>query len=508
MTPVGNRWICWLMPILACQAGCLNVHPKTPRAEVARPQVAVQSTTAQNNRQPSSPYALVTESVASVRSSLSAIPFDDPHLTPAVLGLPRPAEAKPEMVPIQPRVIQVPAKVAPEFTAETLVAEVQARNPTIAQMTASAQAAFARYPQVISLDDPMLGGALGPASIGSRSVDVAYRVEISQRLPFLGKRFLRGENALAEAHAASSDLDDTRLQLAEVTRAAFYDYFLAERALEVNREGLELLEEFKKDAQARYKTGLVPEQDVLLAEVEIGRQRERQLSFDRAREIAVARINTLRHMPAQTPLPPSPRELKTSIIPLDADRLRGLAISQRPDLRAVAHRLAAERASLALAEREYQPDFEAVAAYDHFWQSAERDVRPMIGLRMNLPVRTARRDGAVAEAAAKLAQRRAEYDRLTDQANYEVQQAVAQLRESDKAAQLYRESILPAAKENVRAARAAYVAAKIPALSLIEAQRNLIAQRERAFEVTADFFRREALLERAIGGSIPLTGHD
>jgi outer membrane protein TolC len=106
---------------------------------------------------------------------------------------------------------------------------------------------------------------------------------------------LRGQNALAEARAAGSDVEDTRLQLVESTRMAFYDYFLVERALEVNRQNLDLLREFRSNAESRYKTGQVTQQDVLQADVEIGRQRERLLTLERIRPVAVARLNTLMH---------------------------------------------------------------------------------------------------------------------------------------------------------------------------------------------------------------------
>ena len=47
------------------------------------------------------------------------------------------------------------------------------------------------------------------------------------------------------------------------------------------------------------------------------------------------------------------------------------------------------------------------------------------------------------------------------------------------------------------------VAGKAPFLTLIEAQRNLVSLRDRHYEATADYFRRQATLERAIGGSLP-----
>jgi outer membrane protein TolC len=127
----------------------------------------------------------------------------------------------------------------------------------------------------------------------------------------------------------------------------------------------------------------------------------------------------------------------------------------------------------------------------------------MIGVRMNLPVRYARRDAAVAEAKARLAQRQAELARLTDQVNFDVQQAYEQARESAQAVRLYDETILPAAQENVRAAQTAYTTGRVPFLSLVEAQRSLVGLRDRSYEAVAEYLRRRAALERAAGGPLP-----
>src|SRR5439155_25776047 len=131
-----------------------------------------------------------------------------------------------------------------ELTAEAVVAQVLARNPTLAQMVAAYQAASARYPQVTSLDDPMFGVSTAPGAWGSNQVNGGYRLEASQRFPWPGKLGLRGENALAQARAAGNEVEDARLELAETAAGAFFDYYLAERALEVNRESLKLLAGF------------------------------------------------------------------------------------------------------------------------------------------------------------------------------------------------------------------------------------------------------------------------
>jgi outer membrane protein TolC len=397
-----------------------------------------------------------------------------------------------------------PSPVA--LSVDLLVQQVVARNPSLVQMTAAWEAVTARYPQAISLEDPMFAVTLGPGSYGSNTVEGAYRIEIAQKYPFPGKRRLRGESALAEAQAAGNEVNDMRLQLIESTKSAFYDYYLVARALEVNAEGLGLLRAFRSNASTRFQTGLVPQQDVLQTDVEIGRQQERTRTLQRMQRVAIARINTLLDVPPDSTLPPPPRQITEQILLPDAGQLRAIAMSLRPDLQALANRIAAEQAALALAHKEYFPDFEPFAMYDRFMGNTTdtRALAYMVGVRLNLPVRVGRRDAAVAEAVAKLNQRRAELARLTDQVNYQVQEAYEQVRESQDLALLYKQKILPDAKLNVGAAQSAYVTGKIPMLSLIEAQRNVVMLRDRYFEVVADYYRRLATLERVVGE--PLAG--
>jgi outer membrane protein TolC len=390
---------------------------------------------------------------------------------------------------------------AAELDVEALVSQVLDRNPSLPQMVAAWQAASARYPQVTSLDDPYFGATLAPASFGSSDVAAGYRLEYFQRFPFPGKLRLRGENAAAEASAAGRDVENVRQQLVEAARDAFYQFFLIDRALEVNQEALRLLREFEKNAETRYTTAQGAQQDVLLARVEIGRQRERRIILERQRQVALARINTLLHLPPDSPLPPPPRDIRVEDGLPDVRELRERALSGRLDLLALKDRIAAAQASVQLAYKEYCPDFDVTAAYDTIMGNGPmRPLAPQVGVRINLPVRLARRDGAVVEAQARLAQLQAELARQGDQAAFEVQQAFEQLRESLRGVRLYEKEVLPAARQSVKTAQVEYVAGKIPFLSLIEAERELVGLQDRYYELVAEFFRRRVALERALTG--------
>jgi outer membrane protein TolC len=171
-------------------------------------------------------------------------------------------------------------------------------------------------------------------------------------------------------------------------------------------------------------------------------------------------------------------------------------------LAAQAALLRAEEAAVELACKEYCPDLEFVARYDTFWQPAERDLRPQVGVNLNLPIQRDRRRAAVAEAIARVTQRRAELEQRTDEIQNDVQGSVARLTESSRVVKLYDDTILPAAQKSIEAAQASYVSGKLDFLRLIEAQRQLIRYREKQYEAVADHHRRFAELERVLGGPV------
>jgi len=405
---------------------------------------------------------------------------------------------------------EVPVTINPfsavkELTAELVVEQALARNPSLAEMQAAWQAASARYPQAISLDDPMVAGTFGPGTISpdDRGVEFASRLEISQKYPWPGKRQLRGQNAFAAANAAADDLDDMRLQLIESAKNAFYDYYLAERGLEVNDEILGLLKRIREDAQSRYESSRekVSIQEVYQFNVEIGKEQQRRLELERMRRVAKSRVNTLMHLASENPLPPPPKNLKVGGEDRTLAELRQTGLARRPDLQAVRNRVAAEEANLELAYKEFYPDLEPFFMYDRFMgnASANRDLAAMLGVRLNLPVRRARRNGAVEEAEARLTQRRAELAKLTDQASFQIDRAYQEVRESADSVRLYENKILQDAQANVEAAQPAYKTGLVPASNLLEAERGLVDLKNRYYEAVADYFRRQAALDRAVG---------
>jgi outer membrane protein, heavy metal efflux system len=392
-----------------------------------------------------------------------------------------------------------------ELSLTWLVDQVQSRNPSLEAMAAAWRAAAERYPQAVSLEDPMFMAMAAPASFGSDEVEPAYALQLNQKLPWFGKRAARGRQAAAEATAAYHELEDSRLRLDEVVQMAFFEYYLARRSLDLNQENTQVMEGFRSTAQAKYRANQVTQQDELQAAVELAQLQRQRLRLERMDKVATARINTLLRASPFERLPPPPKTLSAPTFELDTAELQALAESQRPDLAALAAQVRAEQAAVTLACKDYYPDVDVFGRYDTFWQPEETqsELRPQVGATINLPLYKGKLSAAVREAIARLNQRRAEYEQRRLDVSYEVANESALVEESRKTVALYTDALLPASQQNIAAASANYDVGKVTFSELATAQRQVIELRREKEEAIAAYHSRLAELSRVVGGALP-----
>jgi len=139
-------------------------------------------------------------------------------------------------------------------------------NPSIESARQSWRAALAHVRQAGSFDDPTVDLGIAPLSIGSHA-PVGYEVAVSQHLPWFGKRSLDAAATAGEAEAAKSDYETTKRELALVAVTLYDQYFVAERAIEINQRHVELMRVMRASATAQLETGRGSLQDPLQAEV-------------------------------------------------------------------------------------------------------------------------------------------------------------------------------------------------------------------------------------------------
>jgi cobalt-zinc-cadmium efflux system outer membrane protein len=367
--------------------------------------------------------------------------------------------------------------------------------------------AIARVRQSGALEDPMVALEVAPLSIGSASARFGWSGMVSQRLPWPGKLSLEETVSLAEADAARFDYEGARRELA-LTASLLYDqYFVAVRSIEINLHHVELMRSMHAAALAQFEAGRASAQDPLQAEFELTHMEHDTVILASQRDVAVAQMNELLHRDPELPLPPPPKNLPAPPPTVAAPaRLEGEAVDRRPDIAGARQRARAEGTKAERAERESYPDVTVSTSYNSMWDMPEH--RWMVGLTFNLPVQTGRRGGAVDEANAMRAQYEADAARMSDMARTQVVVALKQLEEAGHVLHIFEERLLPLAGQQVDAARAAFVASQVPFVTLIDAEKNLRGVELEQQVAQADYDRRLAELDRAVGRMPGLDGKE
>lgn len=378
-----------------------------------------------------------------------------------------------------------------------LIESVLARNPDVDAAREGLRAALAEVDAATSLDDPMISYEVAPLSVAGEA-HFGQRVEIRQPLPFPGKRRLAGEAALAMAEAEAAEIEMVQLELAQMTSELFDDYYVVARALAINEHHRALMAEMKDSAEAQYVAGRGSQQDPIQAEVELAQLERERLGLETQRVEIVAQLNGLLHRSPEAALPPPPAELDLAAAPPGtSEELQALALERRPQRDATQARIRAGQAEIAVAKRDYYPDFELMAGYDSMWDMPEH--RWMVGIMVEIPLQRGRRRAAVEKAEADTAKMRFEDETLVDEIQVEVARAYRRVVEAEELVELNEKTLVPAVRDQLDAARAGFTSAQNDFNTVVEAEENL---REAELELEmarAEVSRRRAALARAVG---------
>lgn len=416
----------------------------------------------------------------------------------------------------------------------TLLAEAEAKSPEIAAARRTAEAVAARVPQAGALPDPMLGVGVMNFPVAdpslSREMMTMATIQLSEQVPFFGKRGLREDVARFDANAAQWDVERVRQEVAADVKAAYYQIYFIDRALDVTRRNETLVGEFAQLTSAKYGVGTGAQPDVLKAQVERTRLVDQLVALREQRASAVARLNALIARPTDTPLPstalpdgvriaaledgddaiaftsvslanmsPSNARAPAPGIPTVA-ALQRLAFEHNPMIQAHVQRIAARERAFALAQKARLPDFHLSVAYSH-----RPDFGDFVNVMVSVPVPVfagRKQDQGVLEHAAALAQHQAMHHAMVNQLNGEIAALAAGLERARAQLVLLNDGILPQARTSLASTTASYQVGRVDFLMLLDAQVTLYRHELEYHRLLADFAADLAALERAVGMEI------
>lgn len=386
---------------------------------------------------------------------------------------------------------------------DALIAEALTRNPALQAAEQRWTAAKFKRPQATTLDDPMLSYTRWLSTPETRVGPQTNVFMLSQRLPYPGKRGLRGDLADQESAALEARRQTTGRDVVLQVKRGYYELYQVDQSIRILDDYLATLRLFTRVAEEKYATGTGRQASVLKSQVEMSSILAQRMTFERSRPGIVARINALRDRPADTPIGQVVR-IDTTRTVLPESLIVQQALTSRQELDEVEAGIQRSRIMASLARLAFRPDFNIQASYitipkqNSLAPDAGKDAFSiMVGL--NIPIMRGRRRAAVDEANAIRMSHEMTRAHLRNTIRAEIADVYGQIEHTARALDLYEQGMIIQAESSLASALAAYRSGSLDFLNLLDAERMLLQIRLGYIRELTNYRLQTARLEWARG---------
>lgn len=393
---------------------------------------------------------------------------------------------------------------AETLSREEVISTALRVNPSLQAARARWEMMKERVPQARAWEDLRAAGD----STVARSISIPANsftnqsAMLEQEVPISGKNWSRARSATAEARAAFEDLRRTELDVIMRARSAYARFVNGYAQIEVNRRNGELVDQFVQISRSRYESSAATQTDVLIAQTDGARLAEARAEIERQISEAQSALNVLMNRPAQASLG-RPSALVFSRQALSLEKLQASALASRPEVQRAQDRIAAEKFRLELANRQWLPDPALNVKAQRYNEAAQAVSEVDVGISFPVPWLNGKKYSAgVLEARKSVENAQQEFEAARVETLGLVRDQLKKIQTAATQYELYRDKILPLARQTVEASRAAYEASTGGFLELITTRRTLQDAESAALNHLADYETAVAELDAIIGKGI------
>lgn len=369
------------------------------------------------------------------------------------------------------------------------------------------KASLEKIAQVKSLPDPKFEYKYYIEEVETRVGPQRQSFSFSQAFPWFGKLDLRGEVAIEQANAARQRYEAEKLKLFFEVKDAYYEYYYLSKSIAITKENVDLIKHLESVAQSRYRAASGRHPDIIRAQVEAGKLEDSYISLLDLQEPIIARLNAVLNRPVQSEIP-SPNEIQFNEVDITDEELLSSLIRTNPELKALDFEITKSRKSIELAKKDYYPDLNVGLGFIDTDDSAvgnpiDNGKDPVIAsVSINIPLWRGKYDAGVRQAKSQYLAFKGQRRDKTNSLSSELKMALYRFRDAKRKIDLYRDALIPKAKESLKVTESEFRSGNGNFNDLIDAQRILLDFTLSYEKALADRSKSLAKLEMLTGQEI------
>ncbi|MGA9722333.1 MAG: TolC family protein [Candidatus Binatus sp.] len=395
---------------------------------------------------------------------------------------------------------------APLSEAQLVEIAVEA-NPAVKSARYNWNAALHSIKQTVAPNDPIFA-YLNTDSVSSPFGRPAlHSFSLTESFQFPGKAFHQRDQAIDAAEIAHLMLVATVRDVRAAVKTGYFQLVLDQALTEVNAENVQNLDQVVRVTETAYSGSAVPQTDVISAEFNLAAARQLQHQYLTAVANDETALNLQLYRPVGSPLSVD-RTLNFEALNYPLDALIDRAYAARQEILEAALAQRSANTALYLAKMEYLPDFTASIGNDQYTLSSAGPQPNKFNywfsaIGFNVPIFFwLHQNEDVARAKASLAAARSNQDLIRIQTAAAVTTLFRNAQYAYETAILYRDSLIPLARQNFRVALTAYQGGKIDFVTLSTVLQSQYAARISYLQAANQFLAGEVSLEQIIGAPV------
>ena len=361
---------------------------------------------------------------------------------------------------------------------EALIAEAIANNMGLQAVRARVTALKTEIPSAGALDDPMLGLALANVPTDTFDFDqepmTQKQIFVSQKIPWFGKRGLKGHVAELKAERESAVLELQKQELTRRVSEMFYRLWYLDRALDNNRRLKEMLEQVLEVTRTGYTSGRAQEKDLIQAQLEISQLEDKRIVLEAERRSVDKDMNgLLNRVVFQSIKPPGQLAETAPVIDIDINALKRTLTDNNPQIRIKRIELQMAENESALADKNFWPDSEWRLTYGQRDDIKGQEMADFLSasVMFNVPLWQGRKQTPIRDARKEMTgSARLALDNLLSTLPYELEAVSGEMADLVKNYRFYKEVMINQAADLARSSMSSYQVGKLAFDIMIRAQ--------------------------------------
>jgi outer membrane protein, heavy metal efflux system len=401
-----------------------------------------------------------------------------------------------------------PPEALTNLSLSQVVATVLEHNPMIQSARAKWLAARERIPQAGAWEDLKVGTTivLGRFVSVPANAFTDQMVSVEQMIPLSGKNRSKERAAAAEALGAFEKARRQELDIVAKAKSSYYEIANLYQLLDINKADEASLVQSQDATRAKFEVGTQTQADLLLADNERQKIIEARRDLEQKLSDQQSALNVLMNRDPFAPLG-RPTDNEENSLPAPVERLRQLILTNRPEVREAQAKVTMAKAKLELAKREWIPDPTVSLEAERYNAASQVVSQVGGGVSINIPWLNGKKYRAEErEAQSELSAAVSDVLGAQSEALGLLRNQLEKIETLHHHIELYRDNLLPTARQTVASYQADYETNKATLLSLLSSQRSLRDLETMYYQDLSDYRVALAELESLVGLNPNISG--